>query len=299
MSQRQTAIRHSLIINKLRRQKYADFNEICDYLDRESEIRGENLRFSKRTFDRDMIEIAEIYDIDIEYDYPARAYVIKNDGADELANRRLEALDVFNALQIKERQAEHIFLDKRQSAGTGQLYDLLHAINNSLQVVFDYQTFYHDKATERTVNPMAIKEYKYRWYLFAIDTYNDMVKCYGLDRISNLKISNKNFEPAADFHLAERLQYCFGIISPNAEQPSEVVLSFEPLQGQYIKSLPLHPTQKILTDNADELRISLTVFLTYDFIMELLSYGDTVQAVQPQELIDKLKGIYERAKEKY
>ena len=76
-------------------------------------------------------------------------------------------------------------------------------------------------------------------------------------------------------------------------------MSFEPLQGQYIKSLPLHPTQKILTDNADELRISLTVFLTYDFIMELLSYGDTVQAVQPQELIDKLKGIYERAKEKY
>ena len=299
MSQRKTAIRHSLIIKKLRRQKYSTFNEICDYLDRESEICGEDLSISKRTFERDMYDIGELYQIDIEFDFSARAYFIRHDNADELANRRLEALDVFNALQVKERQAEHIFLDNRQAAGTGQLYGLLHAINNRLQIGFDYQTFYHENPVKRTVNPIVIKEFKYRWYLFAVDTYNSKVKCYGLDRMLNLQISSTNFEPPADFNLAERLQYCFGIVSPNAEQPSETVLSFNPFQGQYIKSLPLHDTQKIILDNADELRISLTVFLTHDFMMELLSYGDTVKVIQPQSLIDELKGVYERARANY
>ena len=299
MSQRKTALRHSLIINKLRRHHRATFSEICDYLERESEIRGEDLSISKRTFVRDIDDIDEIYGIYIKFDYSARNYFIAEDSTEEIDNRRLEAFDVFNALKIKERQAEHIFLDNRQSAGTEQLYSLLHAINRRLQISFDYQTFYREDAVKRTLNPMAIKEFKYRWYLFALDTYNNQIKCYGLDRMSNLQISNTTFEPPADFNLSERLQYCFGIVSPNAEQPSEVVLSFEPLQGQYIKSLPLHHTQKILTDNAEEVRISLTVFLTYDFIMELLSYGDTVKVIQPQSIIDELKGIYERAREKY
>jgi hypothetical protein len=59
-------------------------------------------------------------------------------------NRRLEVLDVFNALKIKEIQQNAISLDSRQSAGTEQLYSLLHAINNRLQISFDYQKFYAD-----------------------------------------------------------------------------------------------------------------------------------------------------------
>ncbi|MDR2804710.1 MAG: WYL domain-containing protein, partial [Dysgonamonadaceae bacterium] len=170
MSQRQTALRHNFIINKLRREKRATFREICDYLKRESDIQGEDLTISKRTFVRDVAEIGEIYGIYIKYDFSARSYFIEDDFSEEIQNRRLEALDVFNALKIKERQANHIFLDNRQSAGTERLYNLLHAINNALTISFDYQTFYHENAVERTVNPLAIKEFKHRWYLFAQNT---------------------------------------------------------------------------------------------------------------------------------
>jgi predicted DNA-binding transcriptional regulator YafY len=76
-------------------------------------------------------------------------------------------------------------------------------------------------------------------------------------------------------------------------------LSFEPFQGQYIKSLPLHHTQQVLIDNEDELRISLKIFVTFDFVQELLSYGKTVEVIQPQSLIDEVKGIYKKALGKY
>src|SRR5690606_23266446 len=128
MSQSKITQRHSLIINKLRKQKQATFTEICGYLKRESNIKDLDLTISKRTFNRDVAEIGEVYGIYIKYDFSTRAYSIKDDLSDELQNRRLEALDIFNALKIKERQENHIFLDNRKSTGTEQLYDLLHAI---------------------------------------------------------------------------------------------------------------------------------------------------------------------------
>jgi predicted DNA-binding transcriptional regulator YafY len=76
-------------------------------------------------------------------------------------------------------------------------------------------------------------------------------------------------------------------------------LSFNSFQGKYIKSLPLHHTQQILIDNEDELRISLTVYLTRDFLMELLSYGDTVRALAPQKLAEELKEQYQSALNQY
>ncbi|MDR1544146.1 MAG: hypothetical protein LBS50_07045, partial [Prevotellaceae bacterium] len=79
MSQRQTTLRHNLIINKLRRQKRATFAEICDYLERESDFQQEKLSISKRTFVRDIAEIGEIYGIYIKYDFSARAYFIEDD----------------------------------------------------------------------------------------------------------------------------------------------------------------------------------------------------------------------------
>ncbi|WP_139856534.1 helix-turn-helix transcriptional regulator [Aequorivita sinensis] len=295
MSLSKIIIRHNAIINKLRRQKQATFAEICDYLKRESDIRGEDLCISKRTFIRDIDQIGEVYGIYIKYDFSLCAYRIEEDLSDDLQKRRLEAFDIFNALKIKERQEKHILLDTRQSTGTAQLYDLLHAINKHLQVSFSYQTFYHENAIERTVKPLAIKEFKYRWYLFAQSTTDEKVKCYGLDRMSNLQISNTNFVPLTNYNLSEELKYCFGIVSPNAEKPSDIVLSFNPFNGLYIKTLPLHHTQQILLDTADELRISLKLYLTDDFIMELLSYGDKVKVLQPEELANKLRTTYENA----
>jgi predicted DNA-binding transcriptional regulator YafY len=61
----------------------------------------------------------------------------------------------------------------------------------------------------------------------------------------------------------------------------------------------LHHTQQILAENDNELRISLSIYLTHDLIMELLSYGSTLKVIQPQELIDTLKATYENALRKY
>ena len=81
-------------------------------------------------------------------------------------------------------------------------------------------------------------------------------------------------------------------MGPNEEKPEEIILSLDPLQGKYIKSLPLHESQEIIIDNDDELRIKLTLYITHDFYMELLSMGEAVKVIEPVTLIKKLKATY-------
>jgi len=295
MAQRETTSRHHLIIKKLRSAKRVTFDEISDYLARETQIQGYDFNISQRTFQRDILEIGDIYGIYIKYDFSGKFYHIEEDLGSEFRDRLFEAFDVYNALKVNEHNRQYVYLEKRRAKGTEHLYDLLHAIKNRLQVSFSYQKFYKDLPEKRTTNPLALKEFKYRWYLFAQDDCDNLVKTYALDRMTELEISKIHFPENPDFDMDEIQKYCFGIIMPINEQPQKVVLSFEPFQGKYIKSLPLHETQKVLIDNDKELRISLNIYLTHDFKMELMSYGESVKVVEPKHFAKEIKASYQRA----
>ncbi|MDR0681875.1 MAG: WYL domain-containing protein [Dysgonamonadaceae bacterium] len=299
MSKLETIKRYHLIINKLRVSKQATFSEICDYLHRKSEIDGLNYQISIRTFQRDVSEIGSIYGIYIKYDFSGKFYFIEEDFEPEINDRILETFDLYHALKIQEDLSPHIYLEKRRPQGTEHFYGLLHAIKNCRQITFNYQKYYKDCPENRTVSPLALKEFKNRWYLFAKAAYDGQIKCYALDRLSELEILKTSFTVDEYFDVNKHLKYCFGIITPNAEKTDEVILSFDPFQGKYIKSLPLHETQEIIRDTEDELRIRLYLYLTHDFLMELLSYGNTVKVIKPKQLITELKRIYTEALKQY
>jgi hypothetical protein len=63
---------------------------------------------------------------------------------------------------------------------------------------------------------------------------------------------------------------------------------YEPIQGKYIKSFPLHESQQIIIDNEDELRIKLYVYISHDLNMELLSYGNSLTVLEPKILVEGL-----------
>ena len=298
MSKRESIARYNLIIKKLRKQP-ADFEQISTYLSLESELQEYNFNVSKRTFQRDLDDIRSLYNIDIVYDFSRKVYFIDFEEQPELNERILEAFDTFNALNITDRLSNYIHFEKRRPHGTENLYGLLHAIKNKVQISFSYKKFWEDEMSQRTAEPYALKEFKNRWYVLANDLKDNKVKSFALDRLTELEITRKKFQLPIDFDVNEHYKYCFGIISPNEHQPQEVILSFDPFQGKYIKTLPLHESQVILKDHEEELLIKLTLFLTHDFLMEILSYGDNVKVIQPESLIEDLKTSYENALKLY
>jgi len=294
MSKKETILRYHTIISKLQRFP-ATSQQILDKLAEESEIQSYNLNISKRTLLRDIDEIRLIYNIDIQFDKSKGAYSIVSEGQTEMQERIIEALNTFNALNFSDKLENHIHFENRKPKGTENLHGLLHAIKNKFQIRFTHQKYWDDSPTNRIAEPYALKEFKNRWYVLANDLKDNKIKSFALDRLTNLEITKQQFQFPKKFNVNEHFKYSFGIISPNEQKPEKVVLSFNPTQGKFIKSLPLHESQQIIMDSKDELRVSLNIVITHDFIMEILSHGNQVKVLKPDSLISDLKNIYKES----
>ena len=305
MSKRGYISRYMLIVKKLKAKPYSTYEELKAYIDREFEhlqMQDDALSigFSKRTLQRDLKEIRNLFGVDIEFSKRNKGYFIDQDERENMNfQRMMEAFDVFHSLSLSHDFAPYIHLEKRRPQGSENLYGLIHAIKNSVEIKFDYQKFWEDEPLERLVSPYALKEYKSRWYVLGCNNIKNALRCYALDRLSNLEITNKKFSIPKGFNVEEYYRYCFGIISPDEGEPLKIILSFESYQGKYIKTLPLHETQEILIDNEDELQIKLKLHITFDFVMELLSFGDNMKVLEPESLANDVKLAHEKAVAQY
>lgn len=305
MSKRGYISRYLLILKKLKAKPFSSFEELqtffenqVNYLQMQDDTL--NIGFSKRTFQRDIKEIRNFFGVDIEYSKSQKGYFISQNEMENMNfQRMIEAFDMFNSLNLAQDLKPFIHLEKRKPQGTENLYGLLHAIKNKLQINFTYHKFWENEPTTRTTEPYALKEFKNRWYVLAKDMFDEQIKSFALDRLTELDITKKSFEYPKTIDIEENFRYCFGIISPNGKTPEEIILSFDPYQGKYIKSLPLHDTQHILIDTEKELRISLKLCITLDFVMELLSYADNMKVIKPKSLIKEIKQAHINAAKLY
>lgn len=275
--------RQRAIINRLSK-KPCKFEEIQDHLKLQEDITGYRLTCSLRTFQRDVKDIATLYEIEIEYDKSQLLYRIVHDGREELSERLMETFDLYNALNLGNSFGEHLLFENRRSLGTEHLHGLLHAIKNHFEVSFSYHKYYDDSVSCRTVQPTAIKEARQRWYLLGKDLGDGVYKSFGLDRINELEISRRHFEPLKEFNAQREYQYAFGVINSTGEKPQKIELLFTSRESRYIKSLPLHPSQEVLEDSEEGTRFGFFLIPTYDLQMEILSFGDQVKVIKPASL---------------
>ena len=305
MSKRGYISRYLLILKKLKARPYSTYEELQTYIENQFDFLQMqddtlNVGFSKRTLQRDIKEIRNVFGIDIEYSKSNKGYYINQSETENMNfQRMIEAFDMFNSLNLAQDLTTFIHLEKRRPQGTENLYGLLHAIKNKLKVKFTYQKFWEEELSQRLVEPYALKEFKNRWYILAKDSKDNNIKSFALDRLTNLEITTQHYQYPDNYSIEQSYRYCFGIISPNGSDPQDIILSFDPFQGKYIKTLPLHETQQVLVDDDNETRIKLKLYLTHDLIMELLSFGNKVKVVEPKSLADEIKEAHRNAYKQY
>lgn len=305
MSKRGYISRYLLILKKLKVKPYSTYEELQTYIENQFDYLQMqddtlNIGFSKRTLQRDIKEIRSVFGIEIEYSKSNKGYYISQSETENMNfQRMMEAFDLFNSLNLAQDLTPFIHLEKRRPQGTENLYGLLHAIKNRFKIKFTYQKFWEEESSQRWAEPYALKEFKNRWYIMAKDSKDHNIKSFALDRLTNLEITNQTYQYPDNYSIEQSYRYCFGIISPNDEEPQDIILSFDPFQGKYIKTLPLHETQQVLVDNDEELKIKLRLCPTHDLLMELLSFADNMKVIEPKSLADQIKQAHEKAYRQY
>ena len=287
MSLAKTFLKHRFIIEQLRRrpQKLIELN--ATWKDSEDNVEGGELL--QRTLQRDIHVIREVYNIEIKCNRSTNEYEITEDN-DLYTQNLLEAFDVFRALQNYGNLSEVIQFEKRLPAGTEYLSPLLRAIKEKRQVALHYYKFWdkNKQLVVRTIEPYLLKEAQRRWYVLAWDVEKEALRVFGLDRIKHLDDERGvKFQHPVPEGVEHFFDDSFGAWVDNERtQAEEVVLAFKklptdspfvPNPAEYLKAMPLHSSQEVMSETEDEIVLKLHLKITPDFVKEIQSYGSRVE----------------------
>ena len=280
--------RYLYVIDRLR-SRSSNFTELQAYVIRklENEDIDTPFEYSIRTFERDKKDILTLFGISIEYNRKDKAYYIDEDEIeDQSVTRMIDAFSIHHALQEGNKLSPSVFLEKRKSLGTENIHGIIHAIQNGVMLKFTHQKHWKDDITQREVKPIAIKESQQRWYLIAWDKKDEKIKTFGLDRITDLIITDTKFKPIS-YNVEKEFKHAFGV--ETYEKEEKILLEFTRQQGNYIKSFPLHESQRILEEDEESIWVEIYIHPTNDIKMELLKYGSNVKVVSPISLQNEMK----------
>lgn len=286
--------RQASIYRNIKNRSYISLSGLVDSVQRDMLHNEYNMGISQRSIQRDIREM-NINWISIQYDRHHKGYYIPEDEKiDSIIEDIWMRLSLLSALKATGNLSDFMLPEQREIVGLPNLPLLVTALKKNLIVKFDYQKFTDIVASSRSIEPYFLKQFEGRWYVIAKEVGNNTMKTWGLERISNLELTNSRFQRDPEYNTLPDKD-SFGIYTSSALPIEEVVLSFTPKSGRYIITRPLHHSQEVLIDNNSEIRIKLHVKLTNDFIMELLSQTSKMTVISPQHLKDHFRKIYLQA----
>ncbi len=298
MSQQLIIHRYYLVIERIKIGDYPNKYEIKKFLKDRTGI-----EMSDRTIDRLFKQLRVEFGIEIKYSRSRKGYFVEQEDKFD-AESFFKFLEIaltaeFKANTLKDSKEAMKYISFDASVGfkgIEYLKTLFNAVKEHRIIAFDYYRYSTEQTTYyENLKPYMLKEYQNRWYVIA-HTGKEL-KAFGLDRISNLQVKTETFKSDTKLNPSEKYENVIGLFT-NGE-PEIIVLSFSAMHGEYIKTLPLHKTQKILIDNDKELRIELFVVPNYELKQIILKYSDGIKVIEPQWLADEIKNILKQAVKKY
>lgn len=267
--------------------------ERCFAQDGEKELK-------RRTFENYKNYIRDMFDLDVLIHKSQNRYYISQEDLHLGDGLKMWLLDSFS---IQSKMSGDINLKGRvcfekAPGGSKFLEPIMTAMQNYTAIVIKHKKFEGSDVTERTVFPYALKQFKQRWYLI-VGNESGRIFPYALDRIIDIEQTNRKFVMPKDFNINDFYADCYGIIRLDDAEPEVITIRIESEQAKYVKTLPLHESQTIVKEDNSSTTFSWYLYPTYDFRMEILSYGNSAVVLSPKSFRDEMKEIMQNSLEMY
>lgn len=293
--------RLAILINKLSSVQYVPTNELISHVENTLSLYdNQDANYSQRTMQRDFALIDEMFGIVIRNDKSQGYYIAELDEMSDNYKELLLNFELLSSINADSVLQKYVLAEHRQNAIKHDLIaPMLKAIRKRNPIEFDYILVRHNrKIVHKCLAPYFLKESQHRWYLIGYDTDNKL-KSFGVDRISAIKIlEDKQFQRNETIDIPALFQDSYGIWN-NPEDPVEnIILKYDLVDGSFIKTLPLHHSQQILSEEPTGVTIRLQLRITNDFVMELLSRSRSVEVIAPLSLRSRIYNILQQAAER-
>ena len=258
---------------------------------------SEGLEIPRRTFHTWKNEVEEMFGLVIMCDkrdgdryYIENREVLEDDG---LQRWLLNTMSVNNTLLENKTLSDRILLENNPS-GQDFLATVMKAMKKSKLLEITYKGYWSEHEHTFPVAPYCVKLFRQRWYLVGNSINEDRIRIYSLDRILEAKLTEEPFKYPDDFSPEVYFEGCFGVIRGDGTEVETVKLKVQADQANYLRSLPLHPSQKELVRTGDYSIFSVEVRPTFDFQQELLWNGDALEVLEPLWLRKEMAGMVKR-----
>ena len=246
-----------------------------------------------RTFHRWRIAIEELFQISIEFN-KIKGYYIEDRSDIERHSMRKWLINTFavnNLINEGEHLRKHISFEEMPS-GQRFLTTILESIRDRVALRVTHRGFNKPEPTPFMLKPYGLKVFKQRWYVFGVKceegeplvvNASSVTRIYALDRVKSLETSEHTFKMPKKFDAPTYFSQYYGVFCGPDYKPEIIRARFGEKDAPYVRTLPLHHSQKEVEPNVFEWYVAPT----FDFIQQLRTYSFTVEILAPKFLRDK------------
>ena len=261
----------------------------------------------KRTFHDCINSIEEMFGVNIvcdkhngyRYKIEDREWIEKDHVKDWL----LSTFAVNTLLKDSRELKERIVFEEIPS-GNEHLMTILEAMRDNHVLRMENEDYFDDEPRTVVMEPYLTRVFKKRWYVIGPMTNKPEgeepteltnqgnIRRYALDRINHVEATEETFVMPKRFSAEDYFSDAFGIIVEPEEYRVEnirVKVFDVNHRRNYLRSLPLHPSQKETERKEDYSIFEFRLSPTYDFIQELLSMGGEVEILSPDYVRQEIK----------
>lgn len=281
------------LINTIRRAGKISLSDLSDRWQRNEELSyGEPL--NRQTFNRWRDEVLDIFGVIIECTKgDGYKYYIENPESlsEDVSGWLLDTYDTANTLSCNLTLKNRIVVDDVPSSH-GCLKDIMEAMKANRVISLTYKGFGKSEAHTFPVEPYCLRLFGRRWYMLGHSVADNKMRLYALDRIENAEQTKEKFRLPKDFDAKEYFASYFGVTLNDDVEEQRVVLRANRYHKHYLRTLPLHPSQRELPDSDDGEYADFELHLRpgYEFCMELLRAGAMIEVIEPQSLRHAMHG---------
>lgn len=253
----------------------------------ESPLNDRHKTIAERTFRKDIRTIEEIFDVNIGCNASNKYKYFIEDSAELskgiVKNWLLTSFSINNMMAESKQLNNHILFEQIP-CGNEFLPTIVQAIKENVSLKLTRQGFGSEKAYTITMKPYGIKVFKQRWYIVGVPNNSEQIKNYALDRTLKLELTDEHFDMPENFDLSTHFYNSYGVYTDDLEDhPVDTIrIKADNQQRYYLRTLPLHHSQKEVERTKDYSIFEVKLSPSYDFIYEILSKGDGVEILAPK-----------------
>jgi hypothetical protein len=286
------------IINTLKTFHGQTFEELNQKWQDDKVADGNALQRS--SFNRHRDAIVDMFGIVIDCDKKTYKYYISNKnvlGDDSIERWLFSTLTVHGVLADSAAVKDRVVLENAP-AGEHYLDTIIRAIRINRRLRMGYKKF-QAEGYEKVVCPYALKLFRQRWYLLALPSTagspqdgsdEDQLRIYALDRMTMVQLTDESFEMPEDFSPQAYFSEYFGVLT-NDTPMAHVIIRAHKWMPNYLRTLPLHHSQRELASTPDYADFAYDIRPTSDFLGELLRHSDGIEVLQPLYLRQKMRDM--------